>query len=41
MKLYGGVDLHSNNSWIGIIIDQKGKRIFDKKLPNELPYELP
>ncbi len=39
MKLYGGVDLHSNNSWIGII-DQKEKRIFNKKLPNELPQIL-
>lgn len=36
MKLYGGVDLHSNNSWLGIM-DKNEKRIFNKKLPNELP----
>ena len=39
VKLYGGVDLHSTNSWIGII-DKKEKRIFTKKIPNELPEIL-
>jgi len=39
MKLYGGVDLHSNNSWIGIM-DKKEKRILKKKLPNKLPEIL-
>ena len=39
VKLYGGVDLHSNNNWIGII-NKKEKRIFTKKLPNELPEIL-
>ena len=33
MKLYAGNDLHSNNNFWGII-DESGKRIFYKKLPN-------
>ena len=39
VKLYGGLDLHSNNSWLGII-DRKEKRILKKKLPNDLPVIL-
>lgn len=39
VKLYGGVDLHSNNSWLGIM-DKKGKRILKKKLSNDLPEIL-
>jgi transposase len=35
MKLYGGIDLHSNNNYIGII-DKKDQRVFKKKLPNDL-----
>ena len=35
MKLYAGVDLHSNNSYLGII-NKKEKEIFKKKLPNDL-----
>lgn len=35
MKLYGGVDLHCNNSYLGII-DKKERRVFKKKLPNDL-----
>src|SRR4030067_2010887 len=35
MKLYAGVDLHSNNKYLGII-DKKEKEIFKKKLPNDL-----
>ncbi len=35
MKLYAGVDLHSNNNYLGII-DKKEKTIFKKKLPNDL-----
>jgi transposase len=34
MGLYAGFDLHSTNNYLGII-DQKDKRIFKKKLPNE------
>lgn len=39
MKLYGGIDLHSTNNYVGII-DQDGKRVFKKKLPNDLPAIL-
>jgi len=35
MKLYAGVDLHSNNSYLGII-DNKDKKIFHRKLPNDI-----
>jgi len=31
--LYAGIDLHSNNSQVGIL-DQDDKRIFHKRLPN-------
>ena len=34
MKLYTGFDLHSSNSYIGII-DESGKRAFNRKLPND------
>ncbi|MBJ6727184.1 IS110 family transposase [Geomesophilobacter sediminis] len=35
MKLYSGIDLHSTNSYLAII-DAKGKRIFEEKLPNDI-----
>ena len=34
MKLYTAFDLHSNNSYLGII-DESGKRVFKKKLAND------
>lgn len=34
MGLYTAFDLHSNNAYLGII-DESGKRLFKKKLPNE------
>jgi transposase len=34
-QLYAGCDLHSNSNLIGIM-DAEGKRVFKKKLPNEL-----
>jgi len=34
MRLYLGIDLHSSNSYLGII-DETGKRVFKKKLPND------
>jgi transposase len=34
MKLYTGLDLHSSNSYLGII-DETGKRVYKQKLPNE------
>ncbi len=33
MKLYAGIDLHSNNNFIGNI-NEKDQRIFQKRLPN-------
>jgi transposase len=35
MGLYTAFDLHSNNAYLGIM-DETGKRIFKKKLPNEV-----
>src|SRR5512139_3517294 len=34
MKLYTAFDLHSNNSYLGII-DENGKRVYKRKLPND------
>ena len=34
MQLYTGIDLHSSNSYLAII-DETGKRVFKKKLPND------
>lgn len=34
MRLYTGFDLHSSNSYVGII-DENGKRAFNRKLPND------
>lgn len=34
MQLYTGFDLHLSNSYVGII-DEHGKRTFNKKLPND------
>jgi len=39
MQLYGGIDLHSSNSYLGIL-DQDQKRIFKKKMPNDPPVIL-
>ena len=39
MKAYVGIDLHSTNSYVGII-DQKDKRLFQKRLPNNLDNVL-
>ena len=34
MRLYAGFDLHSSNTYLGII-DEDGKRVFKKKLSND------
>ena len=34
MRLYLGIDLHSSNNYLGII-DETGKRVFKRKLPND------
>jgi len=39
MSLYAGVDLHSNNSYIGIVDEENTVR-FKKKCPNDLPVIL-
>ena len=39
MKVYAGIDLHSSNSYIGVI-DEKDKRLFGKRVPNSLSQIL-
>ena len=39
MKLYAGLDLHSRNTYIGIL-DKENKRIFKKRVPNEIEQIL-
>jgi len=40
MKVYAGIDLHSSNNYVGII-DEEDKRLYQKRLPNQLEYILP
>jgi transposase len=40
MKLYAGIDLHSSNNYVGII-DEEDKRLYQKRLPNQLENILP
>ena len=35
MSLYAGIDLHSNNNYIGIL-DDANRRIYQKKLSNDM-----
>ena len=35
MKLYGAIDLHSNNN-VTVLIDEKDKVVYQKRLPNDL-----
>jgi transposase len=39
MKLYAGLDLHSTNTYLGIM-DKEFKRIFNKRVSNSLPLIL-
>ena len=39
MKLYGAFDLHSSNNYFAVL-DEKGKRIFKRRLPNDVPTIL-
>ncbi len=39
MELLAGIDLHSDNGYLGIA-DMQGKRVYDKKLPNKLSEVL-
>ena len=39
MKLYGGIDLHSNNHVL-VLIDEQDKIVYQKRLPNALDSTL-
>lgn len=39
MKLYGGIDLHSNNSVI-VLSDEQDKVVYRRRMPNDLPLVL-
>ena len=39
MKLYGGIDLHSNNSVISLL-DENDRLIYEQRLANELDIIL-
>ena len=39
MKLFGAIDLHSNNN-VTVLIDEKDEVVYRKRLPNELPLIL-
>jgi hypothetical protein len=36
MRLYGAIDLHSNNN-VTVLIDEQDRVIYQKRLPNDLP----
>ena len=43
MELYAGMDLHSSNTYLGIMEDRSMKKIYHKRIHNDLPailYEL-
>ena len=39
MKVYGGIDLHSDNSVIGLL-DEQDRVLYRKRLPNDLAIIL-
>lgn len=39
MKLYGAIDLHSNNN-VTVLIDEKDKVVYQKRLANDLPLVI-
>ena len=39
MKLYAGIDLHSSNNYT-VVINEEDKRLYQKRLPNQLEYVL-
>lgn len=39
MRYYAGLDLHSNNTYLGIL-DEKGTKVYKAKVPNHLPMIL-
>lgn len=36
MRLYVGIDLHSNNSVL-VILDERDRTLYERRLPNDLP----
>src|SRR6266581_8691465 len=40
MKLYGGIDLHANNSVV-VLLDEQDRVVYQKRLPNHLAQMLP
>jgi transposase len=36
MELYAGMDLHSRNTYVGILEEESKKRVYDKRLVNDL-----
>jgi transposase len=39
MPLYGGIDLHANNSVV-VVLNEQDEVIYQKRLPNDLPMIL-
>ena len=39
MKLYCGIDLHSNNSYV-VLLDEDGKVVYQKRLSNDIALIL-
>jgi transposase len=39
MKLYGGIDLHSNNS-VMALLDEEDKVVYRRRLPNDIELVL-
>jgi len=39
MKLYGAIDLHSNNN-VTVLIDEQDQVVYQKRLPNDLPLVI-
>jgi len=39
MKLYGGIDLHSNNCVVALL-DEADRVVYEKRLPNDQGYIL-
>ena len=37
MKLYAGIDLHSNNSVV-VVLDENDREVYRKRLPNDLTW---
>jgi transposase len=36
MELYAGMDLHSRNTFVGIMDKESKKRVYEKRLTNDL-----